>query len=462
MPNSNDFADSTDWLNTPLSALAPVEAALRCQVCKDFFTTPMITSCSHTFCSLCIRRYLSQEGRCPACRESDQEIKLRRNWSIEEAVTQFKLGREDILKIAKGAVESRDDDVRPKKRRKVDHSQNLPERRSTRSQSRKHASQDIQNGHIIPSSQEEIQDSDEGSVYEDQPMRTPKRSATPQDGLVACPCCGRRMKETTINAHLDKCIAGEATTPSPSRSNTPQTTTITTTAHQQQQQQSQRPSIAYGQTKPNQTQERLPTINYSMLNDNALRKKLKELGIPNHGSKELMRKRHTEWVNLWNANCDSLRPTTKQQLLRDLDRWEKTLGKQIDRGPSGIMVKEFDRDGWQKSNKSDFDDLIKRAREKKGTAAVVGNSGGDGTREEGEKVEQSDDDNDDAEKGATPMSIEAIFEGASSSGEQRLTNGVSQGKLVATGVLESRPNIEQVDLRRFKAVDMEHLPNANF
>ena len=42
--------DSTDWLATPLAALAPLESALRCQVCKDFFNTPMMTSMkSHDF-----------------------------------------------------------------------------------------------------------------------------------------------------------------------------------------------------------------------------------------------------------------------------------------------------------------------------------------------------------------------------------------------------------------------------
>src|SRR5438094_808901 len=101
MSGLEDVADSTDWLNTPLSGLAPLESGLRCQVCKDFFTTPMITSCSHTFCSLCIRRYLSQEGRCPACRESDQEMKLRRNWAVEELVGHFTQSREAILAYAR-------------------------------------------------------------------------------------------------------------------------------------------------------------------------------------------------------------------------------------------------------------------------------------------------------------------------------------------------------------------------
>ncbi|OCL04313.1 hypothetical protein AOQ84DRAFT_226128, partial [Glonium stellatum] len=54
-PTTTTFTipDSTDWLPTPLASLTPLEVALRCQVCKDFFDTPMLTSCAHTFCSLC-------------------------------------------------------------------------------------------------------------------------------------------------------------------------------------------------------------------------------------------------------------------------------------------------------------------------------------------------------------------------------------------------------------------------
>lgn len=98
---ADDVPDSTDWLATPLSGLAAVEAALRCQVCKDFYKTPMLTSCSHTFCSLCIRRALSNDGKCPVCRASEQELKLRSNWSVEEAVESFSLARADALALAR-------------------------------------------------------------------------------------------------------------------------------------------------------------------------------------------------------------------------------------------------------------------------------------------------------------------------------------------------------------------------
>ncbi len=100
-PDDKDLPDSTDWLGTRLASLMPVEQAFRCHVCKDFFNSPMITSCNHTFCSLCIRRCLSVDGKCPLCRATDQESKLRGNWALREAVDAFCQARVTVLAIAR-------------------------------------------------------------------------------------------------------------------------------------------------------------------------------------------------------------------------------------------------------------------------------------------------------------------------------------------------------------------------
>lgn len=146
MAQSFELADSTDWLETPLSLLAPFESSLRCQVCKDFFDNPVITSCSHTFCSLCIRRCLSTEGKCPACRSSDQELKLRRNWAVQELVDAFRLARPGVLDLARrenARVPSGEDSIEKpaRKRRKVNQVEEEPQVPETSSQGRRTRSQ---------------------------------------------------------------------------------------------------------------------------------------------------------------------------------------------------------------------------------------------------------------------------------------------------------------------------------
>lgn len=101
---SFDVPDPTDWNATSLRGFAQVESPMRCQVCKEFMTTPMITSCGHTFCSACIRRCLSNDGSCPACRTPDQELKLRPNKALEEVIEAFQSVRESALDIGRARM----------------------------------------------------------------------------------------------------------------------------------------------------------------------------------------------------------------------------------------------------------------------------------------------------------------------------------------------------------------------
>jgi E3 ubiquitin-protein ligase RAD18 len=106
-----------------------------------------------------------------------------------------------------------------------------------------------------------------------------------------------------------------------------------------------------------------------MLKETALRKKLQDIGIPTWGTKDLMKRRHIEWLNIYNSNCDadeSVRKS-KRQLLKELDEWEQTLGGRAGNKESKIMKKDFDGDGYAKTHKTEFDDLIARARQKRAT-----------------------------------------------------------------------------------------------
>src|SRR6266536_757881 len=162
MDSTFDVPDSTDWLPTPLADLARVEASLRCQVCKDFFNTPMITSCSHTFCSLCIRRCLSIDGKCPACRTGEQEIKLRRNWAVQEIADLFKAGRSRMLQFARQAKVPEKTDGRVSTKRKLDDMQaddqeeeGRVQTRRTRSQSRRVASNPVASQEVVEDEKDE-------------------------------------------------------------------------------------------------------------------------------------------------------------------------------------------------------------------------------------------------------------------------------------------------------------------
>lgn len=100
-----------------------------------------------------------------------------------------------------------------------------------------------------------------------------------------------------------------------------------------------------------------------------MRKKLRDLGIPDWGQKQLLQRRHTEWMNLWNANCDSKNPKSKRILLQELDIWERTQGGHA-AAPSpfttsnNVMRKDFDPNEWSNNHDDDFKRLIADARKK--------------------------------------------------------------------------------------------------
>ena len=190
-----DVSDPSDWLDTRLTEFAPLDASLRCEVCKDYYNTPMITSCSHTFCSLCIRRTLAADGKCPICRSNDQASKLRRNGAMELLVEMFQAARPVALKLAREQRYS--PEIRPaattsaSKRKAAeadledDGAQRSGQRRKTRSQSRKTASSGTPD--MV------ISDNEKDKDYQ------------PEDNLVACPICNKRMKQEAVFPHLDHC-----------------------------------------------------------------------------------------------------------------------------------------------------------------------------------------------------------------------------------------------------------------
>ena len=113
--------------------------------------------------------------------------------------------------------------------------------------------------------------------------------------------------------------------------------------------------------------DRLPSLNYSLYSEPKLRRKLGELGISSAGPKHHLIKRHMEWVDLVNANCDSASPKSKRELLRNLEEWEKAqggsaMGSLTQKKWAAVMEKNFDRASWSSAHGNDFQRLIEQAR----------------------------------------------------------------------------------------------------
>jgi E3 ubiquitin-protein ligase RAD18 len=175
-----------------------------------------------------------------------------------------------------------------------------------------------------------------------------------EEGYVLCPICEKEMKLETINAHIDRACQDEPRITKPGigrATKNPQST-------------------ASLPEKPVKRPERLAQLHYGGLKDTALRKKLTDLGLSAAGSRQLLEKRYTEWVTLWNANCDATRPKSKGELKRELDIWERTQGGMTQASSSTqnpgaqIKNKDFDATAWSSKHDDSFRDLIAAARKK--------------------------------------------------------------------------------------------------
>ncbi|KAI1360841.1 hypothetical protein F5Y08DRAFT_316426 [Xylaria arbuscula] len=372
--NNDDFnsvADSTDWLSTPLSGLSAVEAALRCQVCKDFYKTPMLTSCNHTFCSLCIRRALSTAGKCPLCRASEQEMKLRSNWSMEEVVAAFTQTRSTVLDFAtrppptiipeEASKRKADDMVIEQDGEPQSSSQQQRSSKRLRSSARLSKTRSMEATAEMARQEAHIPDPEP----EPEPVREPEPE--PDDGLVACPICWKRMKAAQVDRHIDTTCPGSPQPqpdPTPPARRTPSKPTSITSVFAP----TSTSSSSFSSKPPPPPPERIPALNYSMLRDTQLRKELAEHALSTSGNRGMLERRHREWVMIWNANCDSQRPRRRAELLHDLDVWERTLGSRAPTTSKStamgaqIRDKDFDSAAWAASNGASFRDLIANAR----------------------------------------------------------------------------------------------------
>lgn len=155
------------------------------------------------------------------------------------------------------------------------------------------------------------------------------------------------MKEASINSHID---AGCTDAPAPR---------VTKPLGRGKQ------TAPLVSDKPIKRPERLAQQNYQFLKDPALKKKLTDMGLSAAGSRQLLERRYTEWVTIWNANCDATRPKSKTELKWELDVWERTQGKNtVSAQGAQIKDKDFDGKGWSTTHDSDFRDLIAKARAK--------------------------------------------------------------------------------------------------
>ncbi|KAI8889000.1 hypothetical protein K501DRAFT_282449 [Backusella circina FSU 941] len=315
--------------------LQTLDEHLRCPICKEFFDTAMILStCSHSFCALCIRRSLTAEQICPKCRKPSYENNLHNNYDLDNVVETWKQARAYLVDL-----EGRIDKGKNKAQSIIPSSQIQLERQLERST----ISCEYEPSPIIPASTPTVDDDD----FRDTPTSSASASTSMNStilsnnhltrrstrlgtvnatiesqkkaqeeeqlkstSIVTCPICEQEMKYSVLEIHLDRCMKGDSSIPKD---------TFTT-------EKMRIPSIlksgsgAGAGSSQSGKQGKKPTkVVYALKNEKQMRDILKDLGLPDHGDKALKIWRHKEYINIYEANADSSHPAAFSTLRKRLE-----------------------------------------------------------------------------------------------------------------------------------------------
>ncbi|KAM6927238.1 E3 ubiquitin-protein ligase RAD18 [Xenentodon cancila] len=369
-------------LPSSLACLKSVDALLRCPICFEFLNISMMTKCSHNFCSLCIRRFLSYKLHCPVCNTQMTEQDLRNNRILDDLVVNFQAAREQLLKAnfdsppispktPASAVKSRAASEKQQKSSGSILSHFF--QKKLRTPPSEEAGQDVQweemqmaQTHgadgadgarasvVVKEEPADTEDTSTQSFVSVKQEDTVSQSLSAGFGLahssaplndeklpikVECPVCSVSVAQHFINKHLDICLAsGE-----------------------------KKESL---RSSPGNMRRPMAKLVYNLLSMQELRRRLKECQLSGHGSREQLIRRHQDFIHLHNAQCDSLNPKSVEEIAKQVESNEKKRNQlHGKRKPVMIFTKnqsekeiEEVHSCYRKQHSSDFSRLIAQVR----------------------------------------------------------------------------------------------------
>lgn len=88
----------SEWPNNS-SIFQKLESVMCCPICKELIQGAVILPCGHSYCSLCIRKFLEYNEECPTCRLRSCDGDLIKNNQLEEIAHYFSLIKPQIISL---------------------------------------------------------------------------------------------------------------------------------------------------------------------------------------------------------------------------------------------------------------------------------------------------------------------------------------------------------------------------
>ncbi|KAM9483185.1 E3 ubiquitin-protein ligase RAD18 isoform 2-T2 [Clarias gariepinus] len=369
----NTFPASVDTQYFRLKHDCPIQnidTLLRCPICFDFLNISMMTQCSHNFCSLCIRKFLCYKLQCPLCNTPLTEQELRNNRLLDDVVQSFQAVRQQLSQtnfesppispktptMPVGGKAARQKGLR---KEGTTLTQFFQKRAPINSQSglkglhcvKQEPMEVCVQGVILPESAVTV-----STALKEEKRDVPMFPSTSQDikpvVKVECPVCGVEVSQQNINKHLDTCLTRDEKKDSLRRSDH---LVFPCSACIEPKSQKRRP---------------MPKLVYTLLTTVELKRRLKDCHLSTQGPREQLIRRHQEFTQIYNAQCDALNPRSSEDIAREVDNNEKMrsqLEKQIK--PAIVITKNHTVDeierlhsDYRKQHSGEFSRLIAQVR----------------------------------------------------------------------------------------------------
>uniref|UniRef100_A0A8D8Q6U5 RING-type E3 ubiquitin transferase n=1 Tax=Cacopsylla melanoneura TaxID=428564 RepID=A0A8D8Q6U5_9HEMI len=348
------------------SELKELEKILRCNICKEFMKTALITGCSHLFCSYCIRHSIQYRNQCPECSSELYDNQLRPERTLDEVIRIFTNVKKKLLKrlqisyAACPTPDTGDEECKPVPGKNKVHTTVAPPQQSSKtallfnSPLKAATSTPLVKPRTVPSMFSPRVPSSQSTLFsplKKEPQSEIKKEPGTSSGNTAqCPVCSVEIPQRNINLHLDECLA---------RANGA-------------------PPKSVPQNKP--SRRPLPKLALSLMKEKELKSKCKEYDLSSLGDRKALISRIQRYTCLYNSECDSLNPRSKTEIVRQIEREEKTVQSSSAGGVKSLFsnvgrktdpkVIEEVNTKYLQDNKTVFQKLIENMRERDGSRIV--------------------------------------------------------------------------------------------
>ncbi|CAG8446364.1 5864_t:CDS:2 [Diversispora eburnea] len=268
---SSTFQQSSQSLQSLQSVPSlPIEQYLRCPICKDYYDLPISTKCQHTFCAGCMKcNYENKDTamECPVCGYWFKTFtQMCKNTVIEDFLREYKNLSSTTIRLYKLGLQM-DNEKCNEDNQEIDISKTKISSQTSKifQQSILKNSMNLSNSIMfsLDSGSQELKRSVEN--YDDD-IPTKRLKSESSDSFFF-------NKKGNFN---------------------------------------------------NKTANKKPKLVYCLIKDKSLKNMMKEEGLSLNGNRIELIKRHSYFTYLWNSNVDATNPKTKESLIKEVQKWERT------------------------------------------------------------------------------------------------------------------------------------------